>query len=206
MFRIVSRSFGEVSSMRDLVSGHVRPGVGHSCPGTCDRDYTRKDRRNIGTKRVTRRSPRAARCSTSAPLPSPAASGVPRRQNREAAVKRREARQKMPELRFPPLLPVTPRKKAPRTCAAHRAWVRRHRCSVRGCHNLPIECAHVRTATDGGLGLKPSDRWTISLCERHHLEQHEIGEAAFETRYDLSLIELAREFARRSPYLLKSED
>jgi len=110
----------------------------------------------------------------------------------------------MPELRFPSLLPPQPSKKTSRTCAAHRNWVRRHRCSVPGCRNLPIECAHVRTGTDGGLGLKPSDKWTISLCQLHHLEQHEIGEAAFELRYDLNLIELASEFASRSPYLRSS--
>jgi hypothetical protein len=107
----------------------------------------------------------------------------------------------MTELRFPSLLPPGPRKKAARSCAAHRAWVRRHRCSVSGCQKLPIECAHVRTGTDGGLGLKPSDKWTISLCEFHHLEQHAIGESLFEAKYDLNLLELAKEFARRSPYL-----
>lgn len=107
----------------------------------------------------------------------------------------------MPELRFPGLLPAERRKSSFRTCAAHRAWVRRHRCSVRGCQRLPIECAHVRSGTDGGLGLKPSDKWAISLCQFHHLEQHEIGEAAFEARYDVDLVELAKEFARRSPFL-----
>jgi hypothetical protein len=110
----------------------------------------------------------------------------------------------MPELRFPSLQARKPRKKISRTCAAHRAWVRRHHCSVPGCRNLPIECAHVRAGTDGGLGLKPSDRWTISLCQYHHVEQHEIGEASFERRYDLNLIELAREFAKRSPHLQRS--
>ena len=110
----------------------------------------------------------------------------------------------MPELRFPSLLPPKPRTKTSRNCAAHRAWVRHHRCSVPGCRNVPIECAHVRNGTDGGLGLKPSDKWTVSLCQFHHLEQHELGEAEFERRYDLNLIELAREFARRSPYLGRS--
>jgi hypothetical protein len=107
----------------------------------------------------------------------------------------------MPELRFPPRLPSEPRKMISRTCAAHRAWVRKHRCSVGGCRGLPIECAHVRNGTDGGLGIKPSDKWTISLCRSHHLEQHEIGEPAFEARYDLDLRALAREFALRSPAL-----
>jgi len=109
----------------------------------------------------------------------------------------------MPELRFPARLPREPRKTTSRTCAAHRAWVRKHRCSVVGCRGLPIECAHVRNGTDGGLGLKPSDKWTISLCQSHHHEQHEIGEPAFEARYELSLRELAKEFAKTSPYRRK---
>jgi hypothetical protein len=58
----------------------------------------------------------------------------------------------------------------------------------------------VRLGTDGGTGLKPSDRWAISLCAHHHLEQHSIGEAAFEAKYELHLVELAREFAKRSPH------
>lgn len=88
----------------------------------------------------------------------------------------------------------------PRSCPAHRAWVRRHHCSVSSCARLPIECAHVRGGTDGGIGIKPSDRWCVSLCSYHHAEQHRIGERAFELRYDLDLGELAKEFARRSPH------
>ena len=106
----------------------------------------------------------------------------------------------MAEIRFPSRLPSKARKKTSRTCAAHRAWVRRHRCSVRGCLGLPIECAHVRKGTDGGAGLKPSDHWTISLCQQHHLEQHGMGEPAFAAKYDLDLVYLAKEFAKRSPY------
>jgi hypothetical protein len=58
----------------------------------------------------------------------------------------------------------------------------------------------VRCGTDGGLGLKPSDTWTISSCRSHHLEQHEIGEPVFEAKYELNVLELVREFARRSPF------
>jgi len=54
-----------------------------------------------------------------------------------------------------------------------------------------------------GEGRKPSDKWTISLCRSHHLEQHEIGEPAFEAKYELTLRELAKEFANMSPYRRK---
>jgi hypothetical protein len=106
----------------------------------------------------------------------------------------------MPILHLPDRL-KPPRPNAPsRYCPAHRAWVRRHHCSVPGCRHLPIECAHVRSATDGGTGLKPSDRWCISLCSHHHAEQHRIGELRFEKRHGICLADLAELFAQRSPH------
>ena len=68
---------------------------------------------------------------------------------------------------------------------------------------MPVECAHVRSGTDGGTGLKPSDRFCLSLCRVHHAEQHQIGEAAFERKYKLDLLAIAVEFARRSPHWQK---
>jgi hypothetical protein len=103
-------------------------------------------------------------------------------------------------MRLPRLL-NNERKPVPvRECPAHRAWVRRHHCCVTGCANRSIECAHVRTGTDGGVGLKPSDRWTISLCSMHHAEQHRLGEKQFGLRHGLDLHALAAAFAGRSPY------
>jgi hypothetical protein len=82
----------------------------------------------------------------------------------------------------------------------HRAWVRGHACCVPGCNQQPIECAHVRQGSDGGISLKPSDLSTISLCSSHHREQHDIGVISFELRYGLDLAALAAEFSRRSPH------
>lgn len=106
----------------------------------------------------------------------------------------------MLEVRFPKRLGRVKGGRDDRVCVAHRAWVRRHHCSVPGCLGSPIECAHVRGGTDGGLALKPSDRWVISLCANHHIEQHSIGEKSFESRYAIDLIALATAFARRSPH------
>lgn len=106
----------------------------------------------------------------------------------------------MPELLLPRLRPKPRREAKNRNCAGHRAWVRRHGCSVRSCNRGPVHCAHVRMGTDGGVGMKPSDRWTISLCDLHHREQHNIGETAFQAKYDLDLLALAKEFAVRSPF------
>ena len=107
---------------------------------------------------------------------------------------------RMPSLRLPALIKRAKSPKVSRDCPAHRAWVRKHRCSVPACGQLPIECAHVRRGTDGGVGLKPSDSWCISLCINHHAEQHRIGERAFEKRHGVELVALAKEFVTRSPY------
>ena len=103
--------------------------------------------------------------------------------------------------RLPPRLVRAPsRAVTTRCCPGHRAWVRRHHCSVPGCLDQSIECAHVRRGTGGGVGLKPHDRWCISLCANHHAEQHRLGEAQFEQKYGIDLAELARQFSRRSPH------
>jgi hypothetical protein len=106
----------------------------------------------------------------------------------------------MAEVRFPSRLRQEWPKQSSLHCAGHRRWVRRHSCCVQGCNRLPIECAHVRSGAGAGLGLKPSDSRCISLCWLHHREQHDIGERAFEWKYDLDLCALAVEFARKSPF------
>ena len=95
------------------------------------------------------------------------------------------------------------RKHDERRCPAHRAWVRSHACCVPGCQRTPIECAHVRRGSDGGIAQKPSDWWCISLCWFHHSEQHQLGETSFERKHNLDLLGLSMEFARRSPHRLK---
>lgn len=108
----------------------------------------------------------------------------------------------MPDSALPRFKPKPSRSLSSRTCQGHRTWIRRHLCSVPDCRQEPIVCAHVRNGTDGGTALKPSDKWTISLCQPHHGEQHDIGEPAFEAKYGVNLKALAMEFARQSPYWL----
>lgn len=95
--------------------------------------------------------------------------------------------------------------KVSRRSPGHCNFVRDHDCCVPGCAGRPIEVMHVRTGTGGGMGLKPSDRWTISGCQAHHAEQHRIGEASFERRYGVDMKALAREFVKRSPHRAKLE-
>lgn len=92
-------------------------------------------------------------------------------------------------------------------CPAHLAWVRGHACSVggatgNGCGGR-IEAAHVRGGTDGALGVKPSDIYTIPLCSDHHAEQHRIGEAAFCKRHAIDMLAIANGLSAKSPHRTK---
>jgi hypothetical protein len=90
-------------------------------------------------------------------------------------------------------------------CPSHLKWVRGFKCCVPGCDRRPIEAAHVRTGTNGGMGMKPDDTWVISLCQHHHAEQHRIGEMGFSAEYNINLTALALEFAAKSPHRKKWE-
>ena len=62
--------------------------------------------------------------------------------------------------------------------AQHLAFVRQLSCVACG-KAAPSEAAHVRSGTDGGAGIKPSDRYSISLCTSCHELQHRFGELRF---------------------------
>lgn len=80
-------------------------------------------------------------------------------------------------------------------------YVRDHVCAavVQGhspepegvCCRGPVEAAHVRTGTDGGVGMKPSDRYALPLCADHHRRQHQIGERPFEKETGISMRSIA---------------
>lgn len=91
-----------------------------------------------------------------------------------------------------------------RRSPAHRAWVRGFACCACGTATA-IECAHVRNGTDGGTGMKPSDRWCISLCSACHRQQHAMGEPMFEQAHGINMKALAEEFTRKSPHRSKLE-
>jgi hypothetical protein len=42
-----------------------------------------------------------------------------------------------------------------------------------------IGARHVRTGTDGGVGMKPGDRHAVPLCTACHAKQHRLGELTF---------------------------
>lgn len=96
--------------------------------------------------------------------------------------------------------------------APQREW-RRHEQFVRGfvcvafkaaieedCAGK-IQCCHWRTAASAGTGLKPPAWDTWPGCERHHAEQHRIGQKAFEAKYGVDCLKEARRLAKISPDL-----
>jgi len=60
----------------------------------------------------------------------------------------------------------------------HLAFVKLLSCVACG-KAAPSEAAHVRLGTDGGVGIKPSDRYSVSLCTSCHELQHGFGELKF---------------------------
>jgi len=91
--------------------------------------------------------------------------------------------------------------------AGHLQWIRGHCCAACGTAGDmlrgKIEAAHVRTGTDGGMGLKPGDNWTIPLCAHHHRDQHQIGEAEFETIFGIDMKAIAAALWAKSPHRRK---
>lgn len=105
----------------------------------------------------------------------------------------------------PKLAPDTYKPKERLRSTAHRDWVRGYQCSVPGCQLMPIEVAHVNRASNGGMGRKASDAFTVSLCREHHAESHR-GEKTFEKKHGINLMELAEAFYRASPHRRKLDD
>lgn len=72
----------------------------------------------------------------------------------------------------------------------HLKFIRELPCCICGTRKN-VEAAHVRLASlaygkpETGMGTKPHDRWTTSLCADHHREQHSMGEAVFWKRYGI---------------------
>jgi hypothetical protein len=60
----------------------------------------------------------------------------------------------------------------------HLAFVRQLPCVICG-KPAPSEAAHLRSGSDAGAGMKPSDRYSISLCTDCHTLQHQFGELTF---------------------------
>lgn len=60
----------------------------------------------------------------------------------------------------------------------HLKFIRSLPCCITGLRGM-VEAAHIRSGTDGGMGLKPSDCWTVPLTHAQHYKQHQVGERRF---------------------------
>lgn len=86
----------------------------------------------------------------------------------------------------------------------HRDFVKKHLCILferKDCSG-PVDVAHCRDVVEfnerGGMGAKPSDVFTVSLCRKHHREA-EKRERAFGAEYGIDMRAKCLEFATVSP-------
>lgn len=100
-------------------------------------------------------------------------------------------------MNFPARLPKKAKRSTRWRSVAHCNHVRGHACSIDGCTGRPIEVAHVRLGSGAGVGQKPDDFRTLSLCRDHHAEQHRAGERTFWQGRDVEA--LIAFFNRTSP-------
>lgn len=98
---------------------------------------------------------------------------------------------------LPRRIPKAPKRASRWRSQAHCNFVRGHECSILGCTSRPIDVAHVRLGSGAGMGQKPDDWRTVSLCQEHHRRQHEIGEPAFWRGIDVEA--LIEAFIKASP-------
>jgi hypothetical protein len=84
----------------------------------------------------------------------------------------------MPAARIPRTVAHGKPKPDLRRRSQHLAFIRQLPCVVCG-KAPPSEAAHVRSGSDGSAGMKPADRYCLSLCSDCHALQHQFGELAF---------------------------
>lgn len=99
---------------------------------------------------------------------------------------------------LPKRIPKAPKRETRWRSQAHCNFVRGHACSVCGVM-ADIQVAHVRLGSGAGMGQKPHDWFTVSLCGTCHRLQHEIGERTFWASAGIDPIKLAEAFAKASP-------
>lgn len=83
---------------------------------------------------------------------------------------------------LPKRIPKAPKRASRWRSQAHCNFVRGHACC--NCGDMAgIEVAHVRIGSGAGMGQKPDDWNTVSLCRDCHASQHKIGERTFWQQY-----------------------
>ena len=83
---------------------------------------------------------------------------------------------------------------------AHCNFIRSFKCCIPDCPAvMPTEVAHVRNGSGAGIGQKPDDWRTVSLCRDCHAWQHRIGEETFWKTSGIDVEKLIAEFIKASP-------
>lgn len=83
----------------------------------------------------------------------------------------------------------------------HLNYIRSLPCCI--CSGIDTEAAHIRTASiengkvHTGMQEKPSDKWSLPLCNKHHREQHSMNEMEFWGNHGINPFLLA--ISLRSP-------
>ena len=103
---------------------------------------------------------------------------------------------------LPPRIPKKPKRETRWRSRAHCDFVRSHACCA--CYSTAaIEVAHLRLGSGAGMGQKPDDWRTVSLCRECHAEQHSVGEESywelFRCQIGTSVHELIEGFCKASP-------
>ena len=105
---------------------------------------------------------------------------------------------------LPPRIPKKAKRSSRWRSTAHCNFVRSHACCVCG-STVAIEVAHVRMGSGAGMGQKPDDWRTVSLCRECHALQHSQGEhtfwsnAWFDRDLKVSPEDLIEAFCKASP-------
>lgn len=100
---------------------------------------------------------------------------------------------------LPPRIPKKAKRSSRWRSQAHCNFVRSHACCVCG-STVAIEVAHVRMGSGAGMGQKPDDWRTVSLCKPCHNRQHNVGEPTFwENATTADVFALIEAFCKASP-------
>lgn len=97
---------------------------------------------------------------------------------------------------LPKRIPKQPKRASRWRSLAHCNFVRSHACSCCG-STAAIEVAHVRIGSGAGMGQRPDDWNTVSLCHDCHSRQHREGEQTF--WHGTPIAELVAAFQKASP-------
>lgn len=104
--------------------------------------------------------------------------------------------------RIAKVLPAHIKRERDGDCPEHRAWIRQRPCVVQNPNcGGQMHAHHVRSAATAGTGMKPPDSACIPACAFHHQQLHNVGVKTFETAYNVSLSDMAANFASLSPAL-----